>query len=799
VGSFGRYVLSLSAIVLVVVFGLAGLAQLKFSAFLSDSIGERMEVVGATAAQDLGTAIDLGLGIDEVANGPDILRRARSHDPDISGVAVVDLGGSVMHSVGSSARDIRPETREAVRLAHTGVAEPTWVIEVDDQVRSGVLIEGSFGQPVGGVVVHYPTTEMRQQEGEMAGRLLFDALWVAALMVLIVVAMVLLMHQRRAPDIDAQRFQRRVVAGISLVLVVGVVGLGTLIIEDFNRALEPELGRRASLIGETVRDDTERALDLGIPLEGLVGTDEYFDVLLADFPELDYLALRSGDDAVVHASGEIPARALDPDVSIAWVGRTELGDSLVSRFALVADQLVVGSLDVGVDSGFVRSKLEDLALDIAVILIVALLAAYELTLVVSRRIGRPDPGNSSEQRFRGAPDIRLVLFLFVVGEELSKSFLPQFILASDNPFPPLDPAVAVSLPIMAYLLTLAIVSPFADRLAEAFGHRGLFLMGIGAAALSNLGMVFATDLVQIIGLRALTGVGYAFATIACFEYLLERMPESSRVRTAGIFVTVVIAGTFAGTALGGILADRLGYQAVFAISFAIVVIAGLLAFRIMRPGRSNVTSEAASFSWQEMRAVLRQPRLVALLAGVTIPMNVLMAAFLWYLVPLTLAAAGSGAAAIARTLMLYYLVVLIGAPLVARLSERHLQSWALAGLGSVASGAVLLVPAAAATTLTITLALLIVGLGHAAIRGPQIALALDIAGAETDGGGRGATLAAMRSLERLGSLVGLLFVALLAARFDLPVAMGVIGLVVALAGLAFLLSHPVLERRSAHA
>jgi hypothetical protein len=92
-------------------------------------------------------------------------------------------------------------------------------------------------------------------------------------------------------------------------------------------------------------------------------------------------------------------------------------------------------------------------------------------------------------------------------------------------------------------------------------------------------------------------------------------------------------------------------------------------------------------------------------------------------------------------------------------------------------------------------AVLVVGFGHAAVRGPQIALALDIAEQDEDEGGRGATLAAMRSLERLGSLVGLLFVALLAARFDLLIAMGAIGVVVAIAAVLFLISHPLLGRR----
>jgi MFS family permease len=454
-----------------------------------------------------------------------------------------------------------------------------------------------------------------------------------------------------------------------------------------------------------------------------------------------------------------------------------------------------------VDRFFVRSKLQDLALDVGVILIVALVVAYEVTLVLSRRVvagpsGLDDETIEGATRTGGAGDIRLVLFLFVVGEELSKSFLPLFIEAADNPIPGLDTKVAISLPIMAFLLTLAVVSPLAGRLVSAFGHRGLFLIGLVASGLSHLGMVYADNVVQIMGLRALTGIGYGLVTIAWLEYVLDRQSRGNRTRTIGAFVAVVIGGTFVGTALGGILADRLGFQAVFVISFALVVAAGIFALRMMQPRSVRGTEDSKAFSLQDVASVLKRRSLLFLLGGVTIPMNVLMAAFLWYLVPLTLAALGSNPSAIARTLMIYYLVILVGGPLVGRLAEGRMSHWVLVGVGSVVSAAVLLMPAFAPSALTISLAVLVVGFGHAAVRGPQVALAMDIADAEVPVDQRGAVLAAMRSLERIGSLAGLLVVAVLAARFDLNVAVGTIGVVAAAAGLVFLVAGRISAPKS---
>jgi MFS family permease len=614
---------------------------------------------------------------------------------------------------------------------------------------------------------------------------------------------------RSLPHLDAdayaQRVSRYLVMWISLLLITGVAAYGLFIVRDFNLALEPELERRANLIGGTIHDDIGRALEVGIPLTEFAGVDAYLASFLEEFPELDYLAVRNNRGELLYAGGATPPQARSDTSDRRGQQRldvVEIGDSYVYRFLIGTEGAMVGSIEVGVDRFFVRSKLQDLALDVVVILIVTLVVAFEVMLTISQRIiGRRSRRQEHESRQQtvqsgSVGDIRLVLFLFAVGEELNKSFLPLFIKAADNPVPWLDVNVAISLPIVAYLLTVALASLLAGRLVTLFGQRGLFLVRLVPAALSHLGMIFADNVLEIIGLRALTGIGYGLATIACQEYLLDRLSQGSRTGTIGVFISVIIGGTFAGTALGGIFADRLGYQAVFMISFALVVASGLLSLGMMQRGSGSASQGPDTFSVRDIVSVLRRPSLLLLLGGVTIPMNVLMAGFLWYLVPLTMADVGATTSAIARTLMVYYLVILIGGPLLGSLADRRFGRWALVGTGSVLSGAVLFLPALMPLALTISLGVLAVGIGHAAVRGPQIALALDIADAEAPAGGRGAILAAMRSLERLGSLIGLLAVGLLAARFGLVVAIGAIGVGTAGAAIVFLFARPFLTPSS---
>jgi hypothetical protein len=199
----GRLAIALALVGTVTIVGLAALASLKHSAFLADSVGERLEIVATTAATDLETAIDLGLSIDEVANGEAILERARGHDPAISGIAVFDLDGQVLHAVGDApVEEVHPQTEEDFRIVMLEGVDEAWSTRTDERIRSGVVVSGSFGQPVAGVVVHYPMTEVRAQESAMVESLAFDAAWIGLLLVLGIG--LLYVVARRRPDVSTE-------------------------------------------------------------------------------------------------------------------------------------------------------------------------------------------------------------------------------------------------------------------------------------------------------------------------------------------------------------------------------------------------------------------------------------------------------------------------------------------------------------------------------------------------------------------------------------------------------------------
>lgn len=182
--SFVQLAIAYGVLVVVLVAGIAGLAQLKFTSFLSQSVRERLEVITATLAQEFGATLDLGLSLPEVANGEAILQRAMGRDPEIRSIVVFDLEGGILHAVGSApSQRLDDEAFAAFTLALPGAMNShRWGTENEAWIGTGMTLVGSFGRPVGGILIEYPKTEIREQSLWMARSLARGGGWIAAAM-----------------------------------------------------------------------------------------------------------------------------------------------------------------------------------------------------------------------------------------------------------------------------------------------------------------------------------------------------------------------------------------------------------------------------------------------------------------------------------------------------------------------------------------------------------------------------------------------------------------------------------------
>lgn len=605
-----------------------------------------------------------------------------------------------------------------------------------------------------------------------------------------------------------------------VLLIASAMMLGTVLMRAVTRSVEPELAARTDLIGTVVSENVQHALDSGIGLDEIVGADQFFGDMLKRLPEVAYIAIATGrivieageridpylapprerrgvrSHPILHDGKEIAYVVIDIDprliaqrfrdvlldetvillvtVLLAWevmlllTGRTLTGG--LARLQRLSAMQAAGDFSrrvsvVGQDSvqailSSVSNRAETLHGAFAKAVETATAPGRAALQSVGGRFGL-SPGGPKLLETSSFSDIRLALFLFAAADELPLAFLPIYTRAADNLWPWLNQSVLISLPLAGYLLAIVIMSPYARLLVERFGVRGLFFAAAIPTLAAHIGLFAASTAQEIILWRAVTGFGYALVTLAAQDYVLSVATKADRDRMLGIFSLVLFGGVFSGVALGGVLADRLGPSNVFLVSAALIAASALLSWKLIAPDIGRIDMEKAATSTRGAKwRVLADGHLAALIFGIAIPGAVVLQAFVSYLAALTLNAQGASAAEIGRILMLYFVTVMVVSPLAGRLEGLlRMPGTVLCILGAALAGISLLPIAAAPSQLTMALAMIGTGAGGALVRGTQVSLALSLSEAKVTGLGPATVLGALRTGERLGSVVGLILVA----------------------------------------
>src|ERR1700756_4618676 len=127
--------------------------------------------------------------------------------------------------------------------------------------------------------------------------------------------------------------------------------------------------------------------------------------------------------------------------------------------------------------------------------------------------------------------------------------------------------------VSSYLLTLAGLLVVGGRLADVYGRRRLFLLGLGVFTLSSLAAGLAGSGDVLIASRAIQGIGAALlmpATLAIIMAAFTNVRE--RTMAIGIWAAVGALALATGPVLGGLISQHLHWGWIFLINVPVGVI-----------------------------------------------------------------------------------------------------------------------------------------------------------------------------------------------------------------------------------
>jgi EmrB/QacA subfamily drug resistance transporter len=133
----------------------------------------------------------------------------------------------------------------------------------------------------------------------------------------------------------------------------------------------------------------------------------------------------------------------------------------------------------------------------------------------------------------------------------------------------------------SYLLSSAtFLVPF-GRIADIYGRKKIFNLGIAIFTVSSFLCGIATSAAMLISFRVLQGIGGAMLAGTAVALVTTVFPANQRGRVLGINVAATYIGLSIGPVLGGVLTQNFGWQSIFYLSGLLgLVVIGVVLWKL---------------------------------------------------------------------------------------------------------------------------------------------------------------------------------------------------------------------------
>jgi NTE family protein len=148
---------------------------------------------------------------------------------------------------------------------------------------------------------------------------------------------------------------------------------------------------------------------------------------------------------------------------------------------------------------------------------------------------------------------------------------------------------ALSWVLDGYFVVIAALLVPAGGLADRFGHKRIFLLGVAGFTAASLLCAVAPSLELLIAFRVLQGIGAAMIAPTSLALVLDAFPPERRAAGVGLWGAAAAAAAAIGPTLGGALVELSDWRLVFLVNLplgAAIVFAGARRLR-ERPQRDS--------------------------------------------------------------------------------------------------------------------------------------------------------------------------------------------------------------------
>jgi MFS family permease len=143
-------------------------------------------------------------------------------------------------------------------------------------------------------------------------------------------------------------------------------------------------------------------------------------------------------------------------------------------------------------------------------------------------------------------------------------------------------AVAMTWVGTIFFLAIAVVQVPCGRLADIYGHKKLFIIGLLVTVLATVLGLLASSVIMLFTSLALMGMGSGIIFNNSVSILTSVFPPERRGHALGISTAGTYAGLSLGPYIGGVLTDAFGWQSIFALTGLLAMVLLALIFYALK-------------------------------------------------------------------------------------------------------------------------------------------------------------------------------------------------------------------------
>jgi predicted MFS family arabinose efflux permease len=518
-------------------------------------------------------------------------------------------------------------------------------------------------------------------------------------------------------------------------------------------------------LGKLLKDDIDYLLSKGIQINRLFKIDALMSEIIDATPEIGDMRIFNKDNELLYLADTQGIVNIQRDTTSkpSAIQGVERDDSFEVLLALEKEKTTEGFLKVRLSQDVIGEKIKEIILDSVTVVTISLLFLMELVILflilISRELIKTDQTESGETDSNIYGMIRPAVFIFIFSTDLSISFLPLYMEKLYEPILGLSKDIIIGLPISFEMFFAGIMLVVAGIWMDRRGWREPFVTGIICCSLGAFLSGTAARGIEFIFARGIVGIGYGLALMAAQGFIFGTTYTKNRAQGIASLFAGVYAGSVCGGAIGAMLAERIGYAAVFFVATCGMILPILLVITIMkgvskRASRTVAPQEIVKETTRlkNFLKFISNRNVLSLLLFNSIPGALCLVGFLYYVTPIYLNRVGTSQSNIGRILMIFGFFMIYVSPIISRYIDRSENKKPYIILSGILSGLGLAAFYFFGGFMATALVILMIGLSSSFGISSRTAYVLSLR--ITQEVGVGEAMGTYRALERLGQVLG---------------------------------------------